>query len=106
MIQASEPGLASGNHRALGQDATGVRRSRVESMVNRVAALRADARGCTCRGTRGAVAGRLRQARNRRDACPPRFNQQINLEPVNPEFEPIMLTGADDEDLLVISELV
>lgn len=30
----------------------------------------------------------------------------VTLKPVNPEFEPIVLTGADEGELQVIAELV
>ena len=33
-------------------------------------------------------------------------HEKITLEPVNPDFEPIVLTGADDDELQVIAELV
>ena len=33
-------------------------------------------------------------------------HEKITLEPVNPDFEPIVLTGADDGELQVIAELV
>ena len=33
-------------------------------------------------------------------------HQKITLEPVNPDFEPIVLTGADDGELQVIAELI
>ena len=33
-------------------------------------------------------------------------HEKITLEPVNPDFEPIMLTGADDDEFEVIAELV
>ena len=31
---------------------------------------------------------------------------KITLKPVNPDFEPIVLTGADEGELQVIAELV
>ncbi len=31
---------------------------------------------------------------------------RITLKPINPEYKPIVLTGADDEELQVIAELV
>ena len=33
-------------------------------------------------------------------------HENITLEPVNPDFEPIVLTGADDDEFQVIAELV
>ena len=33
-------------------------------------------------------------------------HENITLEPVNPDFEPIVLTGADEQELQVIAELV
>ena len=31
---------------------------------------------------------------------------KIALEPINPDFEPIVLTGADEGELQVVAELV
>ena len=33
-------------------------------------------------------------------------HENITLEPVNPDFEPIVLTGADDDEFQVVAELV
>ena len=33
-------------------------------------------------------------------------HEKITLEPVNPDFEPIVLTGADEDELQVVAELV
>ena len=35
-----------------------------------------------------------------------RRHEKITLEPVNPDFEPIVLTGADEDELQVIAELL
>ena len=33
-------------------------------------------------------------------------HEKITLEPVNPDFEPIVLTGADEDEFQVIAELL
>ncbi|HZZ78540.1 MAG TPA: S24 family peptidase, partial [Gemmataceae bacterium] len=33
-------------------------------------------------------------------------HERITLKPLNPDFEPIVLTGSDGEDLQVVAELV
>ena len=33
-------------------------------------------------------------------------HEKITLLPVNPDFEPIVLTGADEDELQVVAELV